>query len=43
MDKYEEMIEMLSDRHVDNGDDLIVKGWRMCYSADSENIVKYTI
>jgi len=43
IDKFEEMIEMLNERHVDNGEDLILKGWRMCYSADLENIVKYLI
>jgi len=33
------MIQMLNDMHVDSGDDLIVKGWRMCFSTDPEQTV----
>lgn len=38
-EKFDEMIEKLQDNAVPNGDDLIVRGWKFCYSNDINLIV----
>jgi hypothetical protein len=39
-EKYEELIEKTNDMNFETGEDLIVKGWRDCFSNDENMIVK---
>jgi hypothetical protein len=39
-EKYEEIIEKLGEAQFPEGEDLIVKGWRNCYSSDENTIVR---
>jgi hypothetical protein len=41
MEKYEEIIEKIGDTHFNDGEDLIVKGWKCCYSQDPNIIVSF--
>ena len=42
-EKFDEIIEKLQDNIPSNGDDLIVKGWKLCFSNDINNIVIFLI
>jgi len=42
-EKFEEIIEKLQDNNSSSGEDLIVKGWRLCYSNDANAIVNKNI
>jgi tetratricopeptide repeat protein 21B len=33
-EKYEELAEKINDMHYEDGEDLLVKGWRLCFSND---------
>jgi hypothetical protein len=39
LEKFDEITEKLQDNIPSNGDDLIVKGWKLCFSNDINNIV----
>ena len=42
-EKYDEIIEKLSNlnKELDDGEDLIVKGWKMCNSPNQDHIVTF--
>ncbi len=39
-EKFDELIEKCGDMNFDTGEDMIVKGWRFCYSSDINMIVR---
>ena len=41
LEKFDEILEKLNDNPVTNGDDLILKGWRYCFSNDINLIVQF--
>ena len=41
MEKFDEVMEKLQENVPSNGDDLIIKGWRLCFSNDMNNIVSH--
>jgi len=42
-EKFDEVIEKLQEINTGNGEDLIVKGWRYCFSSDLNQIVCFKI
>ncbi len=40
IEKFDEMIEKCAEMNYESGEDLIVKGWRHCYSTDQNLIVR---
>ena len=39
-EKFDELIERTKDMHFEDGEDLLVKGWKFCYSLDANMIVR---